>query len=342
MVILNGYLMEYMAMQIDITGDCNLNCMFCTSAVHKNKSKSLCLEDIKIILDKCKKINVEHIIISGGEPTLHPNLHDIIKMCKNYGFYVSLTSNGTLITDKNIVYLKDNVDNIQISVDSTHPNVHDNIRGVRGVFDRVLQCLEIIRKNSIYFSIRATFLPKTLSEMEEMVVFAIAQGAASISLNPVISSETTDKVNILSQDEMKYFFDTLEFLHNKYSDKIRISSANPIKNSRQCFGEINEQTMESECYVAGCTAGICNLYVNSNRELWPCPHLPINICTIDEDWEKCFSKSNVMLNLFKRNTKGKCGKCKYKRACGGCRGAAYGATGDYLAEIENCYVAEEV
>jgi organic radical activating enzyme len=42
------------------------------------------------------------LILSGGEPLLHPDIFDISQRAKDMGFYVALSSNGTLITEQNI------------------------------------------------------------------------------------------------------------------------------------------------------------------------------------------------------------------------------------------------
>jgi radical SAM protein with 4Fe4S-binding SPASM domain len=36
--------------------------------------------------------------------------------------------------------------------------------------------------------------------------------------------------------------------------------------------------------------------------------------------------------------KGQCGKCRYRRLCGGCRGRSWACTGDYLEEDPSCFI----
>lgn len=52
--------------------------------------------------------------------------------------------------------------------------------------------------------------------------------------------------------------------------------------------------------------------------------------------------NDVLLELRQRKTlKGKCGKCRYKHTCGGCRAIAYYKTGDYLESDPNCFFEPE-
>lgn len=337
MVVINDIEMIYDSIQIDITSDCNLSCKFCTSAVKKNRGSRLSIDDIDLILKKSKDIGVTHIVVSGGEPFTHPDIYTILGMIKEYGFKTSITTNGTLIDTSKLTLLEKMADTIQISIDSTVPEIHDSIRGVKGTFNKAIDALNSLKHLNTNVTLRAAFLPDTLGSEEEMVKFAIDNGATSISLNPVIASETTEMKNILTTEQMRYFFNELSNLYIKYKDRIRVSSANPMKAVLEPWEVKDKNLLLNDCFISGCTAGISSLYVNSNKQLWPCSHLPITICSIYDDWEKEFESSEVMYNLFTRNLKGNCGKCEYKRACGGCRGCAYGFTRDYLGGIKNCF-----
>ena len=132
------------------------------------------------------------------------------------------------------------------------------------------------------------------------------------------------------------FFHNLNLLSKKYSKKIRVSTANPLKLLESSWKE-RKSDLLNPCFISGCTAGTGILYVTAGGELWPCSHVPIKICDISDDWKTSFENSKIMSNLIARKLKGKCGKCNYKRGCGGCRGTAYGLTGDYLSDIPNCF-----
>lgn len=79
--------------------DCNQDCLFCS--VPKKKIY-LTLEQIKNKIDKYKQENFEQITITGGEPTLHPNLLETIHYIKNKGLDARMTTNGTKLTKDRI------------------------------------------------------------------------------------------------------------------------------------------------------------------------------------------------------------------------------------------------
>jgi len=86
---------------LEITDACNINCRVC----YKRRGTSLkTLSQIQHDLETAMKLRRLHTVtISGGEPTLHPELCQIVAMIKRYGFHVFLLTNGLLIDED---YLK--------------------------------------------------------------------------------------------------------------------------------------------------------------------------------------------------------------------------------------------
>lgn len=79
---------------IEITNNCNLNCSFC-SPVKKTK-KFMTISEFEHILKEVElKTNYIYLHVKG-EPLLHPNLIDFLKLAEKYNLKVNLTTNGTL------------------------------------------------------------------------------------------------------------------------------------------------------------------------------------------------------------------------------------------------------
>ena len=79
---------------VEITNNCNLNCSFC-SPVKKTK-KFMTISEFEHILKEVElKTNYIYLHVKG-EPLLHPNLIDFLKLAEKYNLKVNLTTNGTL------------------------------------------------------------------------------------------------------------------------------------------------------------------------------------------------------------------------------------------------------
>ncbi len=82
---------------------CNLACKHCYSiSADHNFPGELNTDEIYTVMDDLKAFGVPVLILSGGEPLLRPDIYDISKRAKAMGFYVGLSTNGTLIDESNI------------------------------------------------------------------------------------------------------------------------------------------------------------------------------------------------------------------------------------------------
>src|SRR5512139_2246689 len=82
---------------------CNLACKHCyTTSADIDFPGELSTREVFAVMDDLKAFGVPVLILSGGEPLLRPDIFDIALRATAMGFYVGLSSNGTLITEKNI------------------------------------------------------------------------------------------------------------------------------------------------------------------------------------------------------------------------------------------------
>ncbi len=85
-----------------ITGRCNLNCLHCFNASDNNASADqFSLEDLDRLTDDAAATGVQGIWITGGEPMIHPNFLEIVRMIYRKDMFVPvLVTNGMFLTDR--------------------------------------------------------------------------------------------------------------------------------------------------------------------------------------------------------------------------------------------------
>jgi radical SAM protein with 4Fe4S-binding SPASM domain len=94
----------------------------------------------------------------------------------------------------------------------------------------------------------------------------------------------------------------------------------------------------------GCLAGLGVLFVGHQGDVFPCGYLPVKCGNVLEDnlpdiW---YNNRDLARMRDSDQLEGKCGVCGYRQICGGCRGRAYAATGNYMAEEPFCaYIPPE-
>lgn len=102
---------------IDITRECNMNCGAC---YNQSRSGYLSIANVEQnIQGLLERRRLQSVMLAGGEPTLHPNLFEIIKLLKDKGLYVEIISNGLLLNPELAADLKKaGADMIFIHIDS--------------------------------------------------------------------------------------------------------------------------------------------------------------------------------------------------------------------------------
>ncbi len=133
---------------------CNLKCKNCYIQKNpfKNEDDFISLDKIKqtLLFIKNQKIKLNSIYLTGGEPLLHPDFNQILRMCLKVSNTTILT-NGTMINDKKARFLKKIDDEssfetiYRISIDSTDEIENDNLRG-RGTFRKALSAINSLIK----------------------------------------------------------------------------------------------------------------------------------------------------------------------------------------------------
>jgi len=108
-----------------ITDKCNYKCKFCYVQDLHNKMTDI--EKCETILSQLKEmknnfVDIKKINFVGGEPILHPNLKDFLKLSHDFGFVTSIVTNGSLLHEKNIESFASYLDWIGLSVDSSCEN----------------------------------------------------------------------------------------------------------------------------------------------------------------------------------------------------------------------------
>lgn len=90
--------MRFKKVYIEITNMCNLNCSFCNN--NKRRKQNITIRKFEHIINQIKNYTNYVYLHVKGEPLLHPELEEILKICSNNNIKVNITTNGTLLRKK--------------------------------------------------------------------------------------------------------------------------------------------------------------------------------------------------------------------------------------------------
>ena len=136
---------------------CNLNCKHCYSlSADVDFKGELSTEEVFGIMDDLRRFGVPALILSGGEPLMRADIFDLTRRAKEKGFYVALSTNGTLIGPANIAAIAEaGYGYVGISLDGIGAT-HDRFRRHEGAYQASLAALRLCRDRGIKVGVRFT------------------------------------------------------------------------------------------------------------------------------------------------------------------------------------------
>lgn len=327
--------------QWDTTSSCNLNCKHCRASNLDKAVDDLSYSDAIMMLDE---INVlapnASLAMAGGEPLMRKDIFAVLQYIKEYlSLPVELLTNATLIDENNVERLVELINGFNISMEGSTADVHDSIRG-KGAFRKTLNAVDLLVKYNVPLAVRMTYFGQGEEEVEKLIRLVRSHGVESFNFRyvvPVGNAAGALVDPIQHQRLSRFIWDLCQGLNMTigFSDPFPELLTNPLRKEEI---ESNSKLSTGEA-VTGCSVAFSLLYINPQGMVQFCPYFPVEVdniknTPIGEIWYK-----NEKLNTFRLSRSflnGRCGKCEYKFACGGCRGAAY-AMGNYLGEDPRCW-----
>ncbi|MEX0568804.1 MAG: radical SAM protein, partial [Candidatus Njordarchaeota archaeon] len=340
----------------DFTYRCNLRCKHCYANAGTNFSEMTKEEKLRA-LDILVDAGVAMLALSGGEPLLGVGFWDVLNTAHDYGLYLSIATNGTLITEEVAERLaKSGLEYAQVSLDSPDPEFHDTFRGVPGAWSRAIKGIRNLKKYGIMVEISMTITKQNYRSIPRMIEFV--RDSLKADLFMAFNFVPTGRgKNIISWDlSPEKRWEALTFLSSTLYNGFAAASTAPqyaivafeygqkIGENPKIAGHFYTIDMRSNRFgsmlefLGGCGAGRVYLALEPNGDIYPCVFLRKKIGNIlQDDFEELWKNNQFLEELRNRDLlKGECGSCQYKYICGGCRARAYNYFGDHLASDPGC------
>lgn len=194
---------------------CNLTCKHCyTTSADIDFPNELSTPEIFTVMDDLKQFKVPVLILSGGEPLLHPDIFSISRRAKEMGFYVALSSNGTRISQENIDEIAAiDYQYIGVSLDGIQ-HTHDQFRQQAGSFDQAMHGIRLCLDKDIKVGIRFTLTQDNAHDFPAMLQLMDEYNIDKFYLSHLNyggrgnKNRKTDAHFQMTRDKMDLLFDT--------------------------------------------------------------------------------------------------------------------------------------
>ena len=344
----------------NITKSCNFKCIHCYENAGKKADDELTTDEIIDGIDKLSRLGVASIAFSGGEPTTHPGIIDLIKHASEDGMYVSMATNGfkTAKIERAKEFADAGLEFVQISLDGLNPETHDKFRGVPNSWNRAVQSIKNFLELGVFVEVSTTVTQENYDEIPRMIDFMRELGVEWFMLYNFIPTGSGSEVRELDltpkqrNEILKLIYEEngkgdMQILSTapQFAD-VAVSMENDSNLVPTHFFNpeyTNPAMKELADFVGGCGAGRFYMSVEPNGDMFPCVFFPhddiLKLGNIkDDDLEDIWVNSELLLQLRDKNLLAShCGVCESRYICGGCRARAYTYNdGDYLGPDPGC------
>jgi heme d1 biosynthesis radical SAM protein NirJ len=336
---------------------CNLACRHCYSvSADRDFPGELTTAEAFAVMDDLKAFRVPVLILSGGEPLLRPDLFDIAIRAKSLGFYVGLSTNGTLIDEAMVGRIAAvGFDYVGISLDGRR-ETHDAFRRKRGAFDASLAAARACRDAGVKVGLRFTLTEGNAADLAYLLELAEREAIDKFYLSHL---NYAGRGNV-NRKQDAYFATTRRALDLVFEAALRAPEKEFVTGNNDADGAY---------FLMWATARFPERaeHLRAKLEQWGGNASGVNVANIDNLgnvhpdtywWD--YSLGNVRERPFSaiwkdlsdpilkglrarpRAIKGRCAECRFFAICGGnTRTRARSLTGDPWQEDPGCYLDDD-
>lgn len=308
------------SIHITTTNDCNLRCKHCYMSAGIKYQDYL---DLNVLARKIEEIEKFYdskldIVVSGGEPLLHPEIESFLNSIKKH--HVILFTNGLLINENNIGVIAETCDSVQLSMEGISKDSFELIRGLDS-YEQFRRSILLLIKYNVRLVLAITLLPNTVEDIQRNLV-------------PFIKSLDYKNIEIRLNHEVEMSGNAINNYSNlKHKENIEDIMLNLVKSLTD-IGINYESKSERNIKFTNCGIG-ASIVFEANGKVYPCSkysnfyrELTDNIIDTIEYFDSLNNKTSCVHMLC-------CHDCELKYICaGGCKIDNYKKNSDLL--IPNC------
>ena len=340
---------------------CNLACKHCyATSADIDFAGELSTEEVFSVMEDLQAFGVSVLILSGGEPLLRPDIFEISKRAKDMGFYVGLSSNGTLIDDTNIADIERiGYDYVGVSLDGMR-DIHDCFRRKQGAFDASINGIRLCHEAGIKIGLRFTLTQDNATELPDLLQLMRDEDIDKFYLSHLNyagrgnRNRASDLHHKMTRSAMDLMFETCwkdvqagikrEFVTgNNDADGVYLLQW-AAQHIPEHLPALRKQLLRWGGNSSGVNiANIDNLgTVHPDTMWWDYSIGNVRDRPFSEIWEDTSDPLMAGLKAAQRPLEGRCASCQHLAICGGnSRTRAWQLTGNPWAEDPGCYLSDE-
>lgn len=334
----------------EITQACDLVCKHCRASAQPDRHPDEIEGDLcdELIEELARFPQKPTLILTGGDPMKRSDVFDIIRRSTRAGLTVAMTPSATPLVDLNALreLKRAGLSRIAFSLDGADPSTHDGIRGFSGSFDRTVALMRQAHDVGLPVQVNTTISRRNVDQVDRIAQFLSDLNVTLWSvffLVPVGRGADEERITPGQYEEIfrslwhhaqtrPYGIKTTEAPH--YRRFVLQSGGNPQRGA----SERASPAQALHRAPLGLNDGNGCMFISHRGEIFPSGFLPVKAGEFPRDSVvSVYQESQIFRTLRNPDAfQGKCGRCEYRKVCGGSRARAFAVTGDYLAAEPDC------
>ena len=316
----------------ELTPVCNMDCKMCYVRLSRQAQEAMgplkSAEQWLKLGQEAKNAGMLYLLVTGGEPFLHPQFRKILEGLHAIGLLVTVNSNGTMIDEKTVQWLK-NCPPVRINIslygasDETYARLCGNGQG----FTQVTRAIRLLGSAGIPVKLNCSLTPHNVADLPEMAEFAeenqLTMQIASYMFPPVRKDAAmAGKNDRLSPEEAAYYMAYADYLTLGKEKFLARDGDMPLPpDPEEACAEVGEGSR--------CRAGKCSFWITWQGQMTPCGMFPgaespnVFEMPFPEAWEE------VKRYVAEIRLPAKCAGCSAKNTCRACSAMVIAESGRF-------------
>lgn len=298
-------------MDLAITYRCNNQCLHCYNDISRAKME-YSTDAWKLVLEKVWELGIPHVVFTGGEPTLRPDLPELISYAEQLGLVSGLNTNGRRLKDADFVeqLVDAGLDHVQITLESHNAAIHDTIVMAPGAHEQTVTGIRNALATRIFVMTNTTMLQHNAPYLAETLEFLNALQVPTIGLNGLIYSGRGAAVGAgLTENELGNLLSTAKAFTERSGQRL-------IWYTPTQYCRFNP--LDSGLGIKGCTAALYNMCVEPDGSVLPCQSYYESLGNIlEDDWDSIWNHELALSIRERKYIPSACHDCELLTTCGG-------------------------
>ncbi len=338
-----------LAGSFELSPICNMDCKMCyvkmTKAdVDASDGRLHTVEEWVELAKEAQERGMLILLLTGGEPFLWPGFRELYNELKKLGLFISINSNGTLITRETVEWLKqDPPVRINITLYGSSDKTYERLCGNPHGYTQVVNAIKLLQEAGISVKLNCSVTPYNYQDIPEMIAFAdnndlileasaymfppVRRDSSMIGINDRFSAEDTARIEA-------------DLAYRQFGSEWFSKHLEDLRNGEGAMPFSEDSDLDTAGEPIRCRAGKSSFWITWDGRMLPCGMINNPVAYpfeegFDSSWEY------IMDETARIRLPSACANCEKKEQCNTCAAMVYTETGSFTEKPEyRCQMQE--